>query len=176
MGVLVPSLVTWLRHLPTGWFMNWYAPQIKFWLRPFNQLASGLGLPQWESTLDFVVGDLTLVMDAPQIVGLLPEDLESYQPLHPRFFCRPPGWRYGAVPMQMEQAGSVSLVVRQGAGVMLSMLDLNPPKLSSALEKIVACKSFRDNMRRLKRLQDPTNCAAIGAKETVRFLSGDDPH
>lgn len=44
-GVFVPSLVPWLRHLPMSWFMNWFSPRMKFWLRPFNQLASELGLP-----------------------------------------------------------------------------------------------------------------------------------
>ena len=32
-------------------------------------------------------------MDAPEILGISPE--ESYQPLHPQFFHRPPRYRYG---------------------------------------------------------------------------------
>ena len=285
MGVFVPSLIGWLRHLPMGWFMNGYAPRMKFWLRPFNQLASELGLPQWKSTLDFVAGDLTLVMDAPEILGISPKDLENYQPRHPRYFRRTPRYRYGGpcfarlpggvpenvqrhfdtprtklycamgasgspealqsvveivseldlqavvmtttilgdrikntservlaiphapahlvnpladiaithggagtvqtaiysgtplvgVPMHMEQAGNISLVERQGAGVMLSRLDLHRPKLSSALEKLVTDKSYRDNMLRLKQLQDPINGAAIAAREIMRFLSAEQP-
>jgi UDP:flavonoid glycosyltransferase YjiC (YdhE family) len=285
MGVFVPSLIGWLRHLPLDWFMNWFAPRMKFWLRPFNQLASELGLPQWKSTLDFVAGDLTLVMEAPEILGISPEDLENYQPRHPRFFRRPPRYRYGGpcfarlpgdvpetvrrhfdtprtklycsmgvsgspqalqsvveivseldlqaivltttilgdqvrnaservltfphapahlvnpladiaithggagtvqtaihsgtplvgVPMQMEQAGNISLVERQGAGVMLSRLDLSRPKLAAALEKLIGDRSYRENMLRLKRLQDPIDGAASAAREIVRFLSSDQP-
>ena len=285
MGVFVPSLVGWLRHLPLDWFMNWFMPRSKFWLRPFNQLASELGLPQYKSTLDFVAGDLTLVMDAPEILGISPEELENYQPRHPRYFRKTPLYRYGGpcfaklpgdvpeavrrhfdtprtklycamgvsgspevlqsvveivseldlqavvltttilgdkagkassrvltiphapahlvnpladiaithggagtvqtaihsgtpivgVPMQMEQAGNISLVARQGAGVMLTRLDLNRPKLAATLEKLVANQSYRDNMLRLKRLQDPIDGAAIAAREIVRFLGATSP-
>lgn len=283
MGVFVPSLVSWLRHLPMDWFMNWLGPRMKFWIHPFNQLASELGLPQYKSTLDFVAGDLTLVMDAPEILGISPEELEDYQPRHPQFFHRPPRYRYGGpcfaklpgdvpeavrrhfdtsrtklycamgvsgspevlqsvveivgdldlqavvltttilgdgdcsdservltiphapahllnpladiaithggagtvqtaihsgtplvgIPAQMEQAGNISLVARQGAGLMLTRLDLNRRKLAAALKKLVEEQSHRDSMRRLKRIQDPIDGAAKAADEIVRFLSGD---
>lgn len=280
MGVFIPSLVGWLRHLPLDWFMNWLAPRMKFWIYPFNQLASELGLAQYKSTLDFVAGDLTLVMDAPEILGISPEELEDYQPQHPQFFRRPPRYRYGGpcfaklpgevpeavlqhfdtprtrlycamgvsgspevlqsivqivgdldlqavvltttilgdrahgkservlaiphapahlvnpmadiaithggagtvqtaihsgtplvgIPAQMEQAGNISLVARQGAGLMLSRFDLNGPKLAAALEKLVKEQSYRHSMERLKRLQDPIDGAAKAADEIVRFF------
>jgi len=75
----------------------------------------------------------------------------------------------------MEQAGNISLVERQGAGLMLSRLDLNRLKISSTLEKLVADQSYRDNMLRLKQLQDPINGAARAAGEIMRFLSDDQP-
>jgi hypothetical protein len=233
------------------WFMNWLGPRMKFWIHPFNQLASELGLPKYKSTLDFIAGDLTLVMDAPEILGISPEELEDYQPRHPQFFHRPPRYRYGGpcfaklpgdvpeavrrvsgspevlqsvveivgdldlqavvltttilgdrarseservltiphapahllnpladiaithggagtvqtairsgtplvgIPAQMEQAGNISLVARQGAGLMLTRLDLNRSKLAAALEKLVEDQSYRDSMQRLKRMQDP---------------------
>ena len=65
MGVFVPSLIGWLQYLPMDWFVHWMVPRLQLWLRPFNQLASELGLPQYKSTLDMMAGDLTLVMDAP---------------------------------------------------------------------------------------------------------------
>ena len=40
MGVFVPALIGWIRHLPMAWFVNWLIPRTKFWLKPFNQLAS----------------------------------------------------------------------------------------------------------------------------------------
>jgi UDP:flavonoid glycosyltransferase YjiC (YdhE family) len=280
MGVFVPSLVGWLRHLPMDWFMNWLAPRMKFWIYPFNRLASELGLQEYKSTLDFVAGDLTLVMDAPEILGISPEQLDHYEPRHPQFFRRPPLYRYGGpcfaklpgevpeavrrhfdtprtklfcamgvsgspevlrsvvdivadldlqavvltttilgdrpgraservltvphapahlvnpladiaithggagtvqtaihsgtplvgIPAHMEQAGNISLVTRQGAGLMLTKLDLDRARLADALEKLVADHSYRDNMHRLKRLQDPIDGAARTAEEIVRFL------
>ncbi len=284
MGVFVPSLIGWLRHLPMDWFMNWFAPRMNFWTYPFNQLASELGLPEYKSTLDFMAGDLTLVMDAPQILGISPEELESYQPRHPRRFRRPPRYRYGGpcfaklpgdvpesvrrhldtprtklycamgvsgspevlrsvveivsdldlqavvltttildsavkaservltvphapahlvnpladiaithggagtvqtaihsgtplvgIPAQMEQACNISLVERQGAGVMLTRLDLSRRKLAAALEKLLRDRSCRDDMLRLKRLQDPIDGAARAAEEIVEFLGGASP-
>ena len=262
--------------------MNWFAPRMKFWIHPFNQLASEFGLPQYKSTLDFVAGDLTLVMDAPEVLGISPEELEDYQPRHPQFFRRPPRYRYGGpcfaklpgdvpeavqrhfdtprtklycamgvsgspevlqsvveivgdldlqavvltttilgdrarsesdrvlaiphapahllnpmadiaithggagtvqtaihsgtpivgIPAQMEQAGNIYLVARQGAGLMLSRLDLSRRKLAAALEKLVEDRSYRDSMQRLKRMQDPIDGAAKAADEIVRFLGG----
>lgn len=281
MGVFVPSLVGWLRHLPLDWFMNWLAPRMKFWIFPFNQLAEELGLPEYRSTLDFVAGDLTLVMDAPEILGISPQELERYRPRHPERFRRPPVYRYGGpcyaklpgeipeavrrhfdtprtklfcamgvsgspevlrdvvdivsdldlqavvltttilddaqsgservltvphapahlvnpladvaithggagtvqtaihsgtpivgIPAQMEQAGNISLVERQGAGLMLTRLDLTRKKLAAALEKLAGDPSYRESMVRLKRLQDPIDGAEKAASEIVRFLDG----
>ncbi len=95
MGVFVPSLIGWLRHLPMEGFVNWFVPRTKLWLRPFNQLASVLKLPQYKSLLDMMAGDLTLVMDAPEILGITPEELENFTPRHPEFFHRTPRYRYG---------------------------------------------------------------------------------
>lgn len=284
MGVFVPSLVGWLRHLPLDWFMNWFAPRMKLWTYPFNQLASELGLPEYKSTLDFVAGDLTLVMDAPEILGISPEELESYRPRHPQYFHRPPRYRYGGpcfanlpgeapeavrrhfntgrtklycamgvsgspevlasvvdivgqldlqavvltttiledhttntervltlphapahlvnpmadialthggagtvqtaihsgtpllgVPAQMEQAGNISLVARQRAGLLMSRFDLNHKNLSAALEKLASKASYSDNMRKLQRWQDAVDGAAKAADEIIRFLAGGSP-
>ena len=95
MGIFVPSLVGWLRHVPMNWFVNWFLPRTKLWLAPFNRLAAELRLPQYRSLLDMMAGDLTLVMDTPEILGISPEDLASYRPRHPERFHRPPRYRYG---------------------------------------------------------------------------------
>ena len=63
-------------------------------------------------------------------------------------------------------------MTRQGAGLLLTGLDLDRPRLAAALEKLVADHRYRDNMHRLKRIQDPINGAAKTADEIVRFLGG----
>ncbi len=77
------------------------------------------------------------------------------------------------IPAQMAQAGNISLVARQGAGLRLTRFDLHRRKLAAALKKLVADQSYRDSMQRLERIQDPMDGAAKAADKIVRFLSGD---
>lgn len=95
MGVFQPSLLGIARHLPLNWLVNWWIPRTKIWLEPFNHLAVQLGLPQWQSLLDMMSGDLTIVMDTPEILGIPPDELHQYRPHHPQFFHKPPVYRYG---------------------------------------------------------------------------------
>ncbi|WKZ35140.1 MAG: glycosyltransferase [Anaerolineales bacterium] len=280
MGVFQPSLFGAARRLPLNWLVNWWLPRTKIWLGTFNRMAESLGLPQWKSTLDLMAGDLTLVMDAPEILGIPADELNAYRPRHPRFFHRSPVYRYGGpcfarlpgdvpeairahfdtprpklycamgvsgsprvlgevveiadeleiqsviatttvlpgrdgnasgrvlltphvpahlvnpladiaithggagtvqtaihsgtplvgIPMHLEQTGNLSLVTRQGAGLMLSKWDLNRRSLARALERLLADASLRENMLRLKALQDKVDGSAIAAREIVNFF------
>ena len=84
-----------MHHLPMDRFVNWLMPRMRLWTTPFNQLAEELGLPRYKSTLDFVAGDLTLVMDTPSILGVTAEELENYRPAHPEYFHKTPKYRFG---------------------------------------------------------------------------------
>jgi UDP:flavonoid glycosyltransferase YjiC (YdhE family) len=274
------SIVSLFHYLPMDRFVNWLMPRVSLWIKPFNQLALELGLPQYKSTLDFMAGDLTLVMDTPSILGISPEELEDYCPAHPEFFHKPPKYKYGGpcyarlpggvpepvrdhfdtpraklycamgvsgsprvlrtiidivrgldlrtlivtttildddnngssdqilfkshvpahlvnpmadiaithggagtvqtaihsgtplvgIPMHQEQAGNISLVKKQGAGLMLWKQELTRKHLASALETLVADSQFRENMKRLKLEQDKIDGAAKAAHEIVNFL------
>ncbi len=274
------SVVSLFHYLPMDRFVNWLMPRVRLWIKPFNQLAMELGLPQYKSTLDFMAGDLTLVMDTPSILGISPEELEGYSPIHPEFFHKPPKYKYGGpcyarlpgevpesvrehfdtprtklycamgvsgspkvlrsiidivrgldlralivtttilddeqngsteqvlfqahvpahlvnpmadiaithggagtvqtaihsgtplvgIPMHQEQAGNISLVKRQGAGIMLWKQELTRKNLASALETLVSNAQFRENMKRLKLEQDQVDGAAKAAQEIVNFL------
>jgi UDP:flavonoid glycosyltransferase YjiC (YdhE family) len=285
MGVFQPSLFGAARRLPLNWLVNWWLPRAKIWLAPFNRMAQSLGLPQWKSTLDLMAGDLTLVMDAPEILGIPPDELHTYRPTHPQCFHRPPVYRYGGpcfarlpgdvpeairahfdtprpklycamgvsgsprvlgryrdcqqpgdsiryrhhhrsagvgwrkagrvlltphvpahlvnpladiaithggagtvqtaihsgtplvgIPMHLEQTGNLSLVTRQGAGLMLSKWDLNRRSLGRALERLLRDASLRQNMLRLKAIQDQVDGPAVAAREIVRFLGASNPN
>jgi len=286
MGVFQPSLFGAARRLPLNWLVNWWVPRTKIWLAPFNRMAEALGLPHWKSTLDLMAGDLTLVMDAPEILGIPPAELHTYQPEHPQFFHRPPVYRYGGpcfarlpgdvpasirahfdtlrpklycamgvsgsphvlqdvieivnelalqavivtttilpkfreleserilltshapahlvnpladiaithggagtvqtaihagtplvgIPMHLEQTGNLSLVTRQGAGLMLSKWDLNQRSLGRALERLLTDASLRKNMLRLKTLQDKLDGPAIAAQEIMNYLGASSPN
>jgi UDP:flavonoid glycosyltransferase YjiC (YdhE family) len=285
MGVFQPSLFGAARHLPLNWLVTWWLPRTKIWIAPFNHVARSLGLPQWKSTLDLMAGDLTLVMDMPEILGIPPDELHTYQPKHPQFFHRRPIYRYGGpcfahlpgeipesirahfntsrlklycamgvssspqvlrevieivndlgfqsviatttilqkdgkldservlltphapahlvnpladiaithggagtvqtaihsgtplvgIPMHLEQTGNLSLVTRQGAGVMLSKWDLNRFSLGRVLEGLLSDTSLRQNMLHLKSIQDKVNGPAIAAREIVNFLGASSP-
>ncbi len=273
------GIVRLFHHLPMDRFVNWLMPRAKLWIKPFNQLALELGLPQFKSTLDFMAGDLTLVMDTPSILGIAPEELENYRPAHPEFFHKAPIYRYGGpcyarlpgevpeqvrdhfdtpqtklycamgvsgspkvlrsiidivrnldlrtlivtttilddrngssdqvlfkshvpahlvnpmadiaithggagtvqtaihsgtplvgIPMHQEQAGNISLVRKQGAGLMLWKQELTRKHLASALEKLANGSQFRENMKRLKLEQDKIDGAAKAAQEIVIYL------
>ena len=279
-AVVSRRLVGLFHHLPVDRVVNWLMPRVRLWIKPFNQLASELGLPQYKSTLDFMAGDLTLVMDTPSILGISPEELVDYRPAHPEFFHKPPNYRYGGpcfarlpgevpeqvrdhfntpqtklycamgvsgspevlrsiidivtglglrtliltttildggayrssdqvllqshvpahlvnpmadiaithggagtvqtaihsgtplvgIPMHQEQAGNISLVKRQGAGLMLWKQELNRKNLASVLETLATDSQFQENMSRLKEEQDQIDGAEKAAHEIVNFL------
>lgn len=105
-------LVSLFHHLPMDRWVNWLMPRVRLWTKPFNQLALELGLPEYKSTLDFMAGDLTLVMDTPSILGISPEELENYRPAHPELFHKPPRYRYGG-PCYARLPGGVPDNVRK---------------------------------------------------------------
>jgi UDP:flavonoid glycosyltransferase YjiC (YdhE family) len=76
------------------------------------------------------------------------------------------------IPMHLEQTGNLSLVTRQGAGLLLSKWDLNRRSLGRALERLLTDPSLRRNMLRLKGLQDQVDGAANAGREIVTFLAG----
>lgn len=80
------------------------------------------------------------------------------------------------IPMHLEQTGNLSLVTRQGAGLMLSKWDLNRRSLGRALERLLSDASLRQNMQRLKDLQDRVDGPAIAAQEIVSFLGASNPN
>lgn len=72
--------------------------------------------------------------------------------------------------LPLEQTGNLSLVTRQGAGLLLSKWDINQRSLSRALERLLSDASLRENMLRLKALQDKVDGPANAAREIVSFL------
>jgi len=45
--------------------------------------------------------------------------------------------------------------------LMFSRLDLTPRKVAATLDRLIGDVSFRENMLRLKRIQDPVDGAAV---------------
>ena len=288
MGEFVPSVLKYpytnlLRLLPMNRIANRVVPRSQFWIYPFNEFARKNSLPEFKSTLDLIAGDLTVAMDAPEILGIRPDELENYVPSQPEYFHRPPKYRYGGpcfaklpgevprevkehfdtkraklfcamgvsgspsvlhslieiiekldlqavvvtttilkdmpksrservlllphvpahrvnpmadiaithggagtvqtaihsgtpligIPMHIEQGGNLAMVQRQGAGILLWKQELSYRNLSKALEKITQDQSYKENMMRLKQMQDSIDGAHQAAREIVAFLQED---
>jgi hypothetical protein len=59
--------------LPRRWrdrFGQWFFPRARWQTRPFNQVAAQLDIEPLRSTWELLLGDLTLVTDVPEILGI----------------------------------------------------------------------------------------------------------
>jgi UDP:flavonoid glycosyltransferase YjiC (YdhE family) len=72
--------------------------------------------------------------------------------------------------MHLEQTDNLSLITRQGAGLMLSKWDLNRCSLGCTMEKLLSESTLRENMLRLKSLQDKVDVSTVAAGEIMKFL------
>ena len=69
--------------LPRGWrdrFGQWLFPRARWQTRLFNRVAAEMGIEGMRSTWELLLGDLTLVTDVPEILGITAEDLEAWRP------------------------------------------------------------------------------------------------
>ncbi|MGB5834673.1 MAG: nucleotide disphospho-sugar-binding domain-containing protein [Thiohalocapsa sp.] len=75
------------------------------------------------------------------------------------------------IPMHQEQAGNISLVNKQGSGLMLWKQELGKNTLRQHWRHLLLIPGFeRENMKRQKLEQDKVDGAAKAAQETVNFL------
>lgn len=99
----VPSFIprTWLRRL-----VNWIYLNSKIMTKPFRVVADRLDIEPIHSTMDMFMGDVTIVTEAPEILGITREDLESWAPRKPGLYHDTPRLRY-AGPMYAKLFGEV---------------------------------------------------------------------
>lgn len=93
---------SWLRK-----FVNWIYLNSKMLIKPFNTIARKHGIEPIHSTLDMFMGDITIITEAPEILGITREDLEGWVPKKPALFHDSPRLRY-AGPMFAKLFGEVS--------------------------------------------------------------------
>ena len=73
-SALLPK--SWLERL-AGWFFT----RSRFQVRTFNTVARRLGISEMiRSTFDLLMGDLTLVTDVPEVVGVTEDEMEAWRP------------------------------------------------------------------------------------------------
>jgi UDP:flavonoid glycosyltransferase YjiC (YdhE family) len=77
------------RFVPRSWLrriVNWIYLNSKMLIKPFNIVARRLDIEPIHSTLDMFMGDITIVTEAPEILGIEREDLEGWVPHKPALF------------------------------------------------------------------------------------------
>ncbi|WP_436524322.1 glycosyltransferase [Actinoplanes sp. HUAS TT8] len=59
---------------------NWFPARVKFYCGGFNRIARELGIPGIPSTAALVLGDLTLVTEVPEVLGVPAAEIEAWRP------------------------------------------------------------------------------------------------
>ena len=98
----------------------------------FNKAAKKLGIEGVHSGMDFFMGDLTIVTEAPELLGISPEDLEAWKPPSPEKYHKNPRLKY-AGPLYARLFGEPDDEI-------LSFLDTDKPKIYVALTS--GCASY----------------------------------
>ncbi|PIP12351.1 MAG: hypothetical protein COX49_06080 [bacterium (Candidatus Stahlbacteria) CG23_combo_of_CG06-09_8_20_14_all_40_9] len=130
MGVPGPPMIEkpLIRLIPESWlinFYNWMMPRVKFFTKPFNGIAKELHIEPFKGIIDLMMGDLTLVTDAPEVLGIPKDELENWTPKNPKFYSRKPQLKYvGAIYAKL--FGDVPEEVK-------AFLDTDRPKVYVAL-------------------------------------------
>lgn len=91
-GLLPAPSLRRTRYLPASlarWLSNAAPPRVRFYCSGFNRVAAELGVPPVPSLAALVLGDLTLVPEVPEVLGIPAADLESWDP------AGRPGYRPG---------------------------------------------------------------------------------
>lgn len=117
--------------------------RFNMFIKPFNEIAEEFNVRPFTGALDLMMGDLTLVTDTPEILGVAKDKMEDWKPCNPRLYSRSPRLRYvGALFARL--FGGLPEDVRQ-------FLDTPKPKLyialtSSRLDYIEAAYSLVKDM------------------------------
>jgi UDP:flavonoid glycosyltransferase YjiC (YdhE family) len=75
-------------------FMNWSAPHTRIYCSGFNRAARTLGVEGVPSFAALLLGDLTMVTDVPEVLGVGRTALEKWTPLHAAGYRRGTTLRY----------------------------------------------------------------------------------
>ncbi|MEV6349988.1 nucleotide disphospho-sugar-binding domain-containing protein [Actinoplanes sp. NPDC051851] len=64
----------------SAWLANRLPSRVRFYCGGFNRIARELGVPEIPSVAALVLGDLTLVTEAPEVLGVPAAEIESWRP------------------------------------------------------------------------------------------------
>jgi UDP:flavonoid glycosyltransferase YjiC (YdhE family) len=84
----------WLPVAVRRWLVNKGAERLTMHLDGFNRVASELGIAPVPSFPALLIGDLTLVTDVPEVLGISADEITAWQPRDPRRYRPNPRMRY----------------------------------------------------------------------------------
>lgn len=98
-----PALLKLLPRFVQQRISNWAVQHLKIHCAGFNRVARELSVPEIPSFAALLLGDLTLVTDIPEIVGISEADMHAFTPRNPASYRQPLKLRYTG-PIFAEQA------------------------------------------------------------------------
>ncbi|WP_428263813.1 glycosyltransferase [Haliangium sp.] len=132
------------RFVPRSWLkklVNRIYLTSKLMTKPHNVVARRLGIEPVHTTMDMFMGDVTIVTEAPEILGIPREELESWTPQKPANFHANPKLRY-AGPMYAKLFGELRDDVRRfldsdGPVVYVALTSTRPDYLAEAVRTLL---------------------------------------
>jgi UDP:flavonoid glycosyltransferase YjiC (YdhE family) len=127
---------------PSSWIDRagaWLMQRLPVHVRQFNAVACELGTAPVRGIMDLMMGDLTLVTDVPEILGISEPDLEAWRPSSRHY--RPDARLAYAGPIFARLFGEVPLEVREFLDtakpkVFVSLASTNPEHLRRVYEPL----------------------------------------
>jgi UDP:flavonoid glycosyltransferase YjiC (YdhE family) len=109
--------------------------------RPYNQVARRLDIEPVKSTLDMFMGDVTIVTEAPEVLGIPRAELESWTPQNPEKYHASPRLRY-AGPIYARLFGELGADVqrfleRDGPTIYVALTSTRADYLSDLVDALL---------------------------------------
>lgn len=132
-NMLVPTLVTnskLFQIIPQSWlkkFVNVLMYKSKFGTKVFNEVAESFGVEKFHSMTEVMMGDVVVVTDLPEILGISKEDIEGWKPAgkYKKYYNKSYRLRYGGA-IYAKLFGDVHIEL-------LDFIDTDKPKIYVAL-------------------------------------------
>jgi len=116
------------QFIPGEWINKFFTklfPRLPFQLKLFNSAADEIGIKQIRSFFDLMMGDLTLITDVPEILGIPEKEVEEWKPSDTKFY-RPSARLKYAGPIFAKLFGEIPKNVYR-------FLDTEKPKIYVAM-------------------------------------------
>lgn len=127
---LLPAPSTPILGIRSAWLSNRLPARAKFYCGGFNRIARELAIPEIPSVAALVLGDLTLVTEAPEVLGVPATAIENWRPgrgYRPETRLRVTGPLFAHLPIPLPE--DVSRFLDRPGPVIYVAITSSPPSL-----------------------------------------------